>query len=94
MVETALRFRVSGDVVTREIPEGLMLVNVQTGTAFKLNQVGAAIWERLDGVRDVATIVGELDQQYRVGTGVLLRDVNALLEELQKQGLVGAVDRR
>ncbi len=65
-----------------------MLVNVQTGAAFKLNRVGAAVWKRLDGTSAIADIVAGLEAQYRVGTETLLRDVTSLLEELQKQGLV------
>jgi hypothetical protein len=94
MLDTTARFRASPDVVARDIPEGLMLVNVQTGAAFKLNQVGAAIWRRLDGTSEVATIVADLDHQYQVGAETLSRDVDALLEDLQKQGLVGLVAPR
>lgn len=67
-----------------------MLVNLQTGAAFKLNQVGAAVWKRLDGTRDAAAIAGDLDQQYKVGVETLLRDVDALLEDLRRQGLIQA----
>ena len=71
-----------------------MIVNVQTGGAFKLNQVGAAVWRRLDGASDIATIVADLDRQYQVGVQRLLADVDALLEDLQKQGLISPVDPR
>ena len=88
MHESTAPFRTSPDVVAREIPEGLMLVNVQTGAAFKLNQVGAEIWKRLDGATDVAAIVAQLDQRYRIGTAALQRDVDTLLADLERQGLV------
>lgn len=88
MVDPTARFQVSRDVVTRDISDGAMLVNVQTGAAFKLNPVGAAVWRRLDGVRDVAGIVADLQVRYRVEPQRLLGDVGALLEDLQKQGLV------
>jgi Coenzyme PQQ synthesis protein D (PqqD) len=81
-------------VVARDIAEGLMLVNVQTGSAFKLNQIGAAVWRQLDGAREVAAIVADLEQQYRVGADRLQRDVDALLADLEKQGLVSAVGHR
>jgi hypothetical protein len=64
-------------------------VNLQTGAAFKLNQVGAAVWKRLDGTSDVAAIAANLDRRYSVGLETLLRDVSALLEDLAKQELIG-----
>lgn len=66
-----------------------MLVNLTTGAAFKLNQVGAAVWRQLDGNRDVAAIAADLDRRYDVGLETLLHDVSALLEDLEKQGLIG-----
>lgn len=90
MGETATRlFKASADVAAREIPDGLMLVNLQTGGAFKLNQVGAAVWKRLDGNSDVAAIAADLQRLYGVGLDTLLRDVTALLDDLEKQGLIG-----
>lgn len=89
-----MRFQPSPDVVTREIPEGAMLVNVQTGSAFKLNQVGAEVWRQLDGQRAVTEIVAGLERQYGVAAQQLGRDVDALLEDLQKQGLVSRVENR
>ena len=88
-----MRFQPSPDVVTREIPEGAMLVNVQTGSAFKLNRVGAEVWRQLDGQRAIADIVAGLERQYGVDAEQLGRDVEALLEDLQKQGLVSRVER-
>jgi hypothetical protein len=86
--ETTARFRTVPDVVARDIADGLMLVNVQTGAAFKVNKVGAAVWRQLDGAHDVALIVAGLEREYRVGVDRLLEDVDALLEEFLKNGLV------
>lgn len=89
MGETASRcFRASADVAARDIPDGLMLVNLQTGAAFKLNQVGAAVWKRLDGNTDRAAIVADLEKRYGVDWDTLLRDVDVLLRDLEQQGLI------
>jgi hypothetical protein len=94
MGETIARFQISADVVIRDIAEGLMLVNVRTGDAWKLNQVGASVCRRLDGSTETATIVAELEQTYGVGADRLLRDIDALLGDLQKQGLIQRVTDR
>jgi Coenzyme PQQ synthesis protein D (PqqD) len=93
MGETGARcFRVSPDVAARDIPEGVMLVNLQSGAAFKLNQVGAAVWNRLDGSCDVAAIVSDLAKHYRVEIATLELDVDALLRDLQQQALIERCD--
>jgi hypothetical protein len=94
MLAPAMRFQPHPDVVTRDIPDGAMLVNVQTGSAFKLNWVGAQVWRQLDGQRAIGEIVTGLERQYAVAAEQLGRDVDALLEDLQKQGLVSRVENR
>lgn len=88
MPETTARFQLAPDVVTRQIDDGLLLVNLETGLTWKVNRVGAAICRRLDGAIEVAEIVAALEREYAVSTDVVRRDVDALLAELQKQGLV------
>jgi ubiquinone biosynthesis protein COQ9 len=85
---------VARDIASRDIPEGLMLVDLTTGAAFKLNRVGALVWKRLDGATDVAAIVADLQTQYRVAAEDLRRDVDVLLADLEKQGLIAAGDPR
>jgi|SRR3954462_7254796 hypothetical protein len=92
MLEPGPRFRVVRDIASRDIPEGLMLVDLTTGAAFKLNRVGALVWKRLDGATDVAAIVADLDKQYDIGVEALSRDVQALVEDLRKQGLIQATN--
>ena len=67
---------------------------MRTGAAWKLNQVGAAVCRRLDGATDTSTIIGELERDYRVGTDRLARDVDGLLSDLQKNGLIQPVAAR
>jgi len=94
MPEPGARFRVARDIASRDIPEGLMLVDLATGAAFKLNRIGALVWKRLDGTTDVAAIVADLQTQYGVVIEKLRRDVDALLADLEKQGLIAVGDPR
>ena len=92
MDQTTARFRVSPDVVTRDIDDGILLVNLQTGLTWRLNPVGAAVCRLLDGATDTAVIVAQLEQRYRIGVEALRSDVDGLLAELLKQGLVQPVE--
>ena len=89
-----IRFQASPDVVTREVPEGAILVNIQTGFAFKLNRVGLEVWRLLDGKRGLDEIIGDLQSTYAVDAERLQRDVEVLLDDLRKQGLVGVAKDR
>ena len=92
MTDDRARFRLSSDVVTRETPDGLILVNLQTGAAFGLDDVGAEICRRLDGNADFGEIRATIESLYDVSADVLVGHLEALLEELQSAGLVEPAD--
>lgn len=69
-----------------------MLVDVQTGFAFKLNHVGTAVWRRLDGATDVGTILSDLQREYGVARDQLLQDVDLLFRDLRAHKLIQPLD--
>lgn len=85
------RLRISPDVVSRDIDEGLLVVNLQTGKTWKVNHVGAAVCRGLEGGADIDSIVADLAGRYNVAIGTLRKDVDLLIEDLRKQGLVESV---
>ena len=87
--EAALRLQFSPDVVTRELDEGVLLVNLETGQTWKLNHVGAAICRGIEQGGDLPRVVDELAGRYGVDAATVRRDIDLLVAELRKQGLVG-----
>ena len=78
----------SDDVVVREIEGEIVIVPLVSGIGdledelFTLNETGQAIWERIDGTRPLAAVVGELAAEYEASPGTIEADVVGLLEEL------------
>ena len=66
-----------------------MLVNVQNGAAFKLDHLGALVWRQLDGTRDVAAILVDIQRRFGVEADGARRDMDLFFEDLQKQRLIG-----
>lgn len=88
-------YRRSGDVVFRKILDEHMLVPVRGKVAdmqrvFALNPVGAAIWEALDGARDVAAIAEHIAHLFTVEHSAAMADVERFLGELRREGLIEA----
>jgi hypothetical protein len=88
MVTLSSRVVVSDATVVRELDGEAVLLNLDTGTYFGLNDVGTRMWRlmeqhgQLDAVRDA--IVGEFD----VTSAIAERDLVALVAALQEKGLV------
>jgi len=67
-----------------------MLLDLDGGTYFALNEVGARVWELSDGSRTVAEIATLLADEYDAPVAVIQADVLELLGELEVEQLVTA----
>jgi hypothetical protein len=67
-----------------------MLLDLDGGTYFALNEVGARVWELSDGSRTVAEIAALLADEYDAPVAVIQADVLELLGELEVEQLVTA----
>ena len=83
--------QLSDDVVTREVGEETMLLDLTSGTYFGLDPVGGRFWTLLEDGKSPLEARDELLELYEVDPAVLDRDLEALLAELTDKGLVRAV---
>ena len=80
--------RPAPDVVSRKVGEELVLLDLQRGVYFGLDEVGARIWALMLDDADASTIVARLADEYEAPRQELEDGVNQLLLELQSQGLL------
>jgi hypothetical protein len=84
----------SPDVFYREIEGTVVIIPVSAKVGevenelFSLNDTGKVIWEKLDGIRPVGTIVRELADEFDAPEGEIEQDVCGLLAELLKQNII------
>jgi len=84
----------SDDVVAREIEGELIIVPLVAGIGdmedelYALNESGKAIWDRLDGERDLGGVVAALAQDYDAAPSEIGHDVLGLVEELVRRRML------
>jgi hypothetical protein len=80
----------SPDVVYRDLAEGSggVLLHLQTADYVRMNEVGALIWNAIDGVRDEGGVVAELRAQLPDAPPRLEDDVRGFIATLRERGLV------
>lgn len=87
-------YQPSDDVVAREIEGELILVPISSGIGdledelYTLNEVGKAIWKKLDGRKNLKLITEELLDEYESDEGRIEEDVIGFIGELLKRGMV------
>lgn len=78
-------------VLTRQVAEDMVLVDVHNGVYHGLNALAAEIWQRLDGERPVREIVDTLTSLYPEVDGATIEaDTLALVQSLLDNDLVVA----
>jgi glutathionylspermidine synthase len=79
-------------VTWRRLREELVLMNLETGAYYTLNETGIIIWEGLVAERAGEDIVEEMVDQFEADRETIIADFERLINELADQGLVTLID--
>jgi hypothetical protein len=70
-----------------------VLVMPQQGKVKVLNEVGASIWEMIDGKRDIQQIAEEISTQFDVDQSTAKSDTLAFMTELLVREIISTTGR-
>ncbi len=76
------------DVLSRELDDEGVLLNLETERYFTLDDVGIRMWQLLAEHGDVETVVAQLLDEYDVDESTLRHDLADLIAELVKANLM------
>ena len=83
-------FAVSPAVVFRRMDDGAVLLDLESGVYFGLDEVGTRVWTLLVDHGTPAAVCSAMLGEFDVAPDVLTTDVLRLVGELQQNGLVRA----
>ena len=78
----------SDNVLSQQINNEYVLLNMETEQYFGLDEVGARLWELLAENNDTEKAFIQLLTEYSVDETILRQDIALLLAELEKEKLV------
>ena len=82
----------SDNILASPVENALVMMDIEGGQYFSLDEIGTAIWERLAAPIQVGDLCAYLTQTYEVLPEVCERDVLALLNDMAGSGLVLSPD--
>ena len=88
---TKVFVRASDDVLFQVVDNEVVLLSLNSGEYFGLNEVGARIWVTSSKGRSLAGILEDVIEHYDVVEPELIRDVMPFIDTLEKEGLVTLV---
>lgn len=77
--------------VATEVDREVVLMNVGRGRCYGLGETGSSVWRRLGSPIRVDDLCRELMLEYQADAEMLRKDVLALLEQLQEEGLIRVI---
>lgn len=75
-------------VMARQVGDEMVILDLDTGTYFGLDPVGARVWALLSEGKTVGETREAMLDEFDVGRERLEQDMNELLDKLSGQGLI------
>lgn len=82
------RVTIRQTVMARRVGEELVILDLDSGTYFGLDPVGAAIWRLMSEKRSLSEICDEMMNSYEVSRPEIEKDVVDLAQMLVAKGLI------
>jgi hypothetical protein len=81
------------NVVSRDLEGEAVMLNLESGVYFGLNEVGTRIWALIQEHGSLRKVLEAMQQEYEVAPQTLESDLLRLVEELRARGLVSVSQR-
>ena len=78
---------IAPEVICRELGGELIILNLENGTYFGLDEIGARIWQLIQEHGSLDKVFAALCDEYEASADTLRRDLLNLVNELCTQGL-------
>lgn len=76
-------FQLKNDILSSQIGNEIVLLDVASGKYFKIDEIGSSIWEYLKDPKTLEDLVEILMREYDVQKEQCLSDVSKFIEELK-----------
>ncbi|MCB8925066.1 MAG: PqqD family protein [Ardenticatenaceae bacterium] len=70
------------------VADEAILIDINTGTYFSLNEVGTEFWQMLDGEQTIEQHAQTIANKYEVETDMVVDDLLELASEMAKDDLI------
>jgi hypothetical protein len=82
------RVKVANNLISAPVDVEVVILSVERGTYYGLDQIGTEIWQRLESPVRVDVLCDDLATKYAADRQTIERDVLALLESLLAEELI------
>lgn len=82
------RVAANPELLSTELDGETVMMDVESGQYYTLNGIGSRIWRDLSDPIDVATLCGNLEEEYDASSDVIRQDVLRFLSHMLEKRLI------
>ena len=87
-IDDTLLVRRNADMIAADVGDEAVILNVDSGYFFQLNQTAALIWAALESPISVDTLCASIADAFAVDPAVCRRDVIAFIADMRDRDLI------
>ena len=87
-----IRYRINDKVVYREVDDGIVLINLESGFYYSFNGSARFIFDLLNRNRDTGEVVEKMMAEFDITDDEARKDMNEFLEALEKEDIVAKIN--
>jgi len=76
------------EIAWSELEEEIVLLDIEGGSYYSLNEVSAFVWKRIDGARSIGDLVDEVLEEYEAAREQVRDDVIRLIGDLSQKNIL------
>jgi len=88
MIELSTIFEQIPDTPWNTVEDEAVILNMESGHYYTLNEVGRFVWENIDGINALSNILQSILDTYKTGEEEAKEDLLQIVEELLKEKLI------
>lgn len=81
-------YRISDKVVFREIDEKIVLINLESGYYYSLNECGRFIFNLLKKKKNIPDVLEAITKNFKISSEAANRDLELFIEELERENII------
>lgn len=82
------KFKQNKNILAQPLQDHIVMLNIDSGKYFSLNQVATAIWDLLEEPRSIDEICEKLVLEFEVNTENCVKEIEDYLKKMEKLKLV------
>ena len=91
-MDVSIKLKRAEKVTFEKVADEAILIDLDTGTYFSLNNIGTEFWELFDGEKTLQELADSVAKKYKVESEMVIADLLELVEKLAKDDLLLTVD--